>query len=193
MAIRITYNSTNIDLLIGPGGLRHSLSVFGKENIAGSGKSEHIIQYSQIFGVFDARFSQSVYETLIAWWAWAEQGKQWSFAMDSADIANTTLDAAAAAAQKVIPVTATTAITAGDRMLIRTAAGREYEIIEVDSVSAGVSVTAVSNLVYTYASADILRHWNYFPAVTLAKMGGKFDPIKKGPIYSHVFNFKEAL
>ena len=193
MTIRITYNSNNIDLLIGPGGLRHSMNIFGNENMSGSGKSESIVQYGQIFGIFDARFSESVYRQLIAWRSWAEQGKEWSFTMDHNNVANTTLDGAAAAAQKVIPLTATTSISSGDIMFIRTAAGTEYELIEVDSVSAGVSITAVDNLVYTYAAADICRHWDYFPSVTIAKFGTDFNPTKNGSIYSHTFNFKERL
>ena len=124
--------------------------------------------------------------------------KEFSFALDSADVGYTTLDAAAAAGQAVIPVAATGAFTAGDVCFIKSiASDDEFELIVIDSVSAGVSITATTNLIYTYASADICRHKDYFPNVKLLRdtwlpeYTGVKDVTKK--YYRHTFQFVEAL
>jgi hypothetical protein len=68
---------------------------------------------------------------------------------------STTLDASAAAGQKVIPLTATTGIVAGGEYLIRKADGSYQEVVKVASISAGVSVTAHNNLARAYVSTDL--------------------------------------
>lgn len=193
MAIRITFNGSNIDLNVGPGGLQRPYKMEGNQSRSASGKIETIGLYN--FGeqiIFDASFQEAVYRQLIAWWAWAEQGNAFSFALDSAEVGNTTLDAAAAAAQKVIPLTATAAFAAGDVCLIRSADRSKYEIVVIDTISAGVSVTAVANLYYTYASGDIFRHLEYYPSL-LVPIGEVFDPVKEGSWWSYKFKFLEAL
>ena len=65
---------------------------------------------------------------------------------------STTLDGSAASGQKVIPLTATTGITAG--MTGYVTDGTNAESVTVASVSAGVSVTAVADLVHSYVSGD---------------------------------------
>lgn len=69
---------------------------------------------------------------------------------------NTTLDAAAGVGQtnlKLIPLTATTGASVG-RWYLLTAAKGHKEIVEVDEVDSGVSVTAKHNLHNAYASGD---------------------------------------
>lgn len=120
-------------------------------------------------GIELARFDNEQFRhDLEAWWTWAGQGNQYAFAFDSADKIDTTLDAAAAAGQKVIPLTSTTSIVVGEKYRIREADDTEQEIIEVASIIAGVSVTAVNNLIFSYASADIFRSRDYFPKVKTA-------------------------
>ena len=109
----------------------------------------------------DAEFEASLH----AWWAWAVSGKQYAFAYDSADQIDTTLDGAAASGQKVIPLTDTAGIVVGKKYLTRQAAGNKYEIVHVESISAGVSVTARDNLKSAYVSGDIFRSRHYFPKV----------------------------
>jgi len=190
MAIRITYDSKTIDLKIGDDGLVINPKQVRNQNYSGSGKIETINQYGIQEYVFDAYFQDTIYYDLIAWWSWARQGKTWSFAMDSGNTANTTLDAGATSGQKVVPLVATTGLSAGDICLIATAADNAFEIVEIGSVSSGVSITAVSNLKFTYASGDPFRHWEYFPSVV--SIDEEFNPKKSGQWWRHVFNFVEV-
>jgi hypothetical protein len=192
MAIQITYNSVNITLEVGPDGLRTRHVQERNENRAGTGKIKTINHYGILEGTFDAIFSDAVYYTLWGWWSWARQGKSWAFAMDSNDIANTTLDGAAAAAQKTIPLTATTSLSAGDYCLIRAEDNDdEFEVVCIDTISAGVSVDAVSNLVFGYSSGDTFRHLDYFPSVV--SIDAAFEPQKQGNYWTNEFRFIEAL
>jgi hypothetical protein len=105
------------------------------------------------------------YRKLQAWFAWAGQGEEYGFALDKDDKINTTLDGAAAAGQKIIPLTSTTGIQVGNFYKVFTVDFTKYEIIEVGSISAGVSVTAVENLIWAYASGDIFQTEDYWPSV----------------------------
>lgn len=113
-----------------------------------------------------ANFEDAAFEAdLHAWWAWAKQGNQYAFAVDNDDTIDTTLDGAAAAGQKVIPLTSTTGIVAGKKYRLIESAGHNDEIVQVDTIQAGVSVTALNNLRFGYASADVFRSRGYFPKV----------------------------
>jgi hypothetical protein len=137
-----------------------------KVSVSASGKAgsvfEHAFDEVEIeMDVFDDR---DFYRDLQPWWAWAAQGNEYAFALDSADKIDTTLDGAAAAGQKVIPLTSTTGIQVGTKYRVRSDDATKEEIIEVASINAGVSVTAVDSLVWAYASGDFFRSEDYFPA-----------------------------
>jgi hypothetical protein len=194
MAIRITYNTDEtIDLEIGDMALDpgYGLAAEANQQRAMGGKIEtiHLYSFSEPIS-FDAIYSEAVHKKLIAFWSWAEQGKTFSFAMNSDSVGNTTLDGAAAAAQKTIPLTATAAFAEDEYCLIRSAARTEYEIIQIDSISAGVSVTAVENLKFTYASGDTFRAWEYWPSLVIPD-GEKYRPKKDGDHYFFGFTFLE--
>lgn len=198
MAARITYNSINVDLTVGMAGLKKIPTQKKSTNESGSGKIETINQFGRFEYTFDGYFTRQLYYDLWAWWSWARQGKTWSFALDSANVANTTLDGAAAAAQKTVPLTATTSLTAGDFGLIRNIrSDDEFEVVEINTVSAGVSVAVVDNLKYTYAATDTFRHLDYFPSVI--SLDKDFNPPVTGvkdvtaKYYHHTFKFVEAL
>lgn len=197
---RITYNSVNIDLVMGKTGLKTIPTHTGYSNESGSGKIETISLYGRIQYEFDAYFSKAVYLTLWAWWSWARQGKTWAFALDSDDTGETTLDASAAAGQKTVPLTATTGFSADDYCFIKANdVDDEFEIVQIASVSAGVSITTKSNLVYSYNSADTFRHKDYFSSVVNPKDVKDFVPTYTGvsdvtkKYYKHTFKFIEAL
>jgi len=167
---RITFDSNNIDLKLGTGGVQINYTHEGYDNVAGSGIIESINLYGIINITVDAFFSEATYRNLVAWFSWARQGKTFSFAYDSDKTASTTLDAAAAAGQKNVPLTATTGISAGDFLFIKADDNDdEYEVFEVDSVDTGVKVVSTTNLIYTYASADICRHEKYWSSLILPK------------------------
>lgn len=198
MAPRITYNSINIDLVTGKTGLSIIPTQERMENNSASGKIETINLYGRFTYEFDSYFARSVYYDLWAWWSWARQGKTWSFALDSADVGSTTLDGAAAAAQKTIPLTATAAFSVGDICLIRAAdADDEFELIEIDTINAGVSVDAVENLNYTYASGDTFTHKDYFASVVTTERNFRpqYTGVKDATsrYYKHTFKFVENL
>lgn len=193
MTARITYDSNNIDLTIAFDSLNLRFEQERNQNRAGSGKTETVNQYGIMVVSFTGLFDAATYRSLWAWWSWARQGKAFSFAVDSGDTASTTLDDSAAADQKVIPVTSTTGFVAGDYCLIRAKDNDdEYEVIEIASVSAGVSVTAEANLIYSYAADDVFRHWLYWPSM-ITEMD-RFDPRRMDvDMYEAYFEFAENL
>jgi len=62
-------------------------------------------------------------------------------------------------------VNSTAGIVAGFKYRLRPTSGHDEELVHVDTIQAGVSVTARDNLQYTYASGDIFRSRDYFPVV----------------------------
>jgi hypothetical protein len=173
--VRVTFNANNMDLRLMRPGLTPTHSQDFKQNQAGSGKIEQI----NFFGLFEPQVSVYIdtddYRAMMAWWSWARQGKTWSIAVDSTKTTSTTLDGAAAAGQKVIPLTATTGFAQGDECLIRAEDNDdEFEMIQIASISAGVSITAVDNLYFSYTSGDTFRHMHYWPSVI--NTGKAFDP-----------------
>ncbi len=193
MTYRITYNGNNVDINVRVDGLDFRLIQEKSQRRSGSGKIETINQYGTQEISVRAIFVESVYRQLFGWWAWARQGKSFSFTMDTTKTGNTTLDAAAAAAQKVVPLTGTGDFSVGDYCLIRADDNDdEFEIVEIASISAGVSITTVDNLVNSYTSGDVFRHWRYWPdVVSLDKV---FNPRLLPPdYYEHTFKFAEKL
>jgi len=189
MTIRITYDSINLDLLVGPKGLDQDFKQERKQNSSGSGKIEQINLYGRQEMTLDAYMTVAIYYDALAWWSWARQGKPFSLAMDSSKAFNSTLDAAAASGQKVVPLTATTGLSVDDICLIETDSDDQFEIVEIASISAGVSITAKSNLKQTYATGDKLRHFEYYP--TLISMDKNFKPVRSGKYYRHSFKISE--
>jgi len=132
------------------------------------------------------------YNAFYAWWAYARQKENFSFAVDENKTANTTLDDAAAAGQKTIPLTTTADFTAGDYALIKQASGDDFEIVEIASIDAGVSVTAEDNLKYSYIFDDIFRHQLYWPDVIL-KENSLDMPIQDRPRFDLSWTMIEQI
>ena len=137
------------------------------------------------------KLTRAQYNAMYAWWAYARQGQNFSFAMDSTKTGNTTLDDTAAAGQKVVPLTGTGDFTVGDYALIKQASGDDFEVVQIASISAGISVTLENNLEYSYAANDIFRHQLYWPDVTLEN--DSLDlPMQGPPRYDISFTMIEA-
>lgn len=163
-----------------------------------SGKVQIINQYGIQEMQINAMFSMTTYYALLAWWSWARQGKLWAFTMDSTKTGDTTLDGGAASGQKTIPLTATTGFSSTDICFLKKAdVDDAWEVITIDSVSSGVSVTATENLKFNYASGDTFRHLDYWPEVV--SLDGSFKPTRtgvnstSGKYWKHTFRFTEAL
>ncbi|MCP4568375.1 MAG: hypothetical protein GY841_12430 [FCB group bacterium] len=193
MARQITFNSNNVSFDLVRRGSSPTCGIENRHNMAASGIIETINLHTLFDVSFTARFTKQYYYDLVAWFSYVSQGNAFSVSFDTTLVGNTTLDAAAAAAQKTIPLTATGAFTAGEFCLIRTVAGLTYEVVEIASVSAGVSVTAVDNLKFTYASGDSFRHVDYHPALLLVNEK-EFAPFLTGAVDTtanyYEFNFK---
>jgi len=192
MAIRITYDSKTIDLLVGPAGIRPAFKQQRSQNRSASGKTETISLHGIQEMAFEAYFDEDTYYDLIGWWSWARQGKLWAFALASANVGDTTLDGAANSGQAVVPLTATAAFAVDDVCFVRAEdSDDEFEIVEIGSISAGVSITAKQNLKFSYTSGDTFRHKDYWPEVV--SLDDEFDPVKRGAYYKHTFKFAENL
>ena len=111
----------------------------------------------------DAQFRSD----LEAFCSWALQGKQFAFALDSADVVDLTLNGAAAAAQKDIPLADTSSVVVGREYRLREAAGPEFEIIKVASITTNVKAVAVNNLKFGYLTGDSFRSPDYFAKVVI--------------------------
>ena len=77
------------------------------------------------------------------------------FLLDATSPFDSTLDAAAAAAQKTVPVDATTNAAVDDYAMIHE--GNELEIIDVETINAAVDVVAKSNLWKLHASGQVIK------------------------------------
>lgn len=193
---RLTYNNTDVDIRVRRDGLKLDLVQKNSQMRSSSGKIQTINQHGIHEVTVTAIFSTAIFQQLFGWWAWARQGKVFSFTMDSTKIGDTTLDDAAAAAQKVIPLTGTGDFAAGEVCLIRAADNDdEFELITIDTIDAGVSVTAVANLVNSYTSGDVFRHWHYWPDVV--SLDTSFNPkllsSAGSGLYEHTFRMAEKL
>ena len=193
MTARITYSGVNVDFEIKYDTFDVRYVQERSENRSGSGKPETIIFNSRMEIQFSIILTAAQYRQMIPFFSWARQGYEFAFSVDNTLTASTTLDDTAASGQKTIPLTATTGLTAGDYCLIRAEDNDdEFEIVEIATVNAGVSVVAVDNLVYGYQSADVFRHWRYWPTARL--INTNFNPIEMGGAgyYQFAFNIEEV-
>jgi hypothetical protein len=189
---RIIYDGNNIDVLIDGNSLRVTPEAENFVNRSSSGKIETVNLYRldtySFEGVCKADAERQLYTFFHSWFS---QGKTWAFAMDKNKTASTTLDDAAAADQKTIPLTSTTGIKAGDTMILIPAAGTHREKIKVGKVNAGVSVVACDDLLFAYASGDACRYHEYFP--TVKNTDKRFTVTQDGKYFFFTLNFIEAF
>lgn len=128
------------------------------------------------------------FRALRAWWSWAQQGKQYAFAIDSTDKVDKLLDATAASGQKVIPITSpTSGIVTGNFYLLRSADRTKEEIIEVDTIETDISATAIANLIFSYSNGDTFRSIDYFPKV---KSLDQTFPVRENAVQTYTLNHR---
>jgi len=190
MTVRITYNSINVDLLVGDKSIRPAYSQKRHQHHAADGNIETINLYGLVALEFDACFDQDTYHELISWWSWARKSQAWSFAMDAARTVDTTLDGTAVGSSVTVPLSSTAGLAVGDLCHIAGAADDRFEACEIDSIAAGVSMDLVQGLVFTYSSGDTFRHQEYWPAVV--SLDEDFLPVRNGDFFRHTFKFAEA-
>ena len=145
--------------------------VFSASGKAGS-VFEHALDQIEIeLELFDDR---AFYRDLQAWWAWACQGQEYAFALDAADTVDTTLDASAAAGQKVIPLTSTTGIVASSRYRVRSA-----DLTKEENMSKLVQTTDTGFSAYTdYVAGRMMKTGFYVTSdgvLTISPDKPRFD------------------
>lgn len=167
MVARITWNSNTVDIRLNDKGAVPSKGRKEKVNEAFSGKIETVTFFKRDKIRCRGYFSEDTYlYYLLSWWAWASSNKTMSFAADADYVASTTLDDAANSGQKVIPLTDTSNLSVGDKCFIKSADSlHEFEGVKIASINAGVSITAVNDLINSYSSGDSFRHVEYWPSL----------------------------
>lgn len=94
-----------------------------------------------------------------------------------ADVFTTTVDSDSAAGQKILKLTATTDVVAGD-VLVANPGGARMEACVVDSVSAGDSATCLANLKFTHTAVQ-------GDTVDITNRLGPFTAGQKYEVYCH--------
>lgn len=189
---RITFDGKTIDLLIGDNSLQVIPTAQFTQNQSGAGGFEQINDWQVEKYTFDAVYPSDIWRKMYSFfYGWSSQGKIWSFTMDTKKTVNTTLDGAAAADQKVVPLTATAGIKAGDELILKPAAGLFREAIQVAKITAGVSITAVDDLFFSYAAGDQCRHKEFFPEVK--NTAKQFNYTQAGEVFYSTLEFVEAV
>jgi hypothetical protein len=189
---RIIYDADKtIDLEIGPESMLTKSVQIGNIQYSGGGRYEAINQYCYDELLLDVRFNEDIYRQLYSfWYFWARHRRMFALAMSTSRMVSTTLDGSAASGQKVIPLDATTGLSATDNVIIRSATTFARQKIAIDSVSAGVSITVDQNLLDDYVEDDVLMHDDYFPFLICTD--DDFEPLRSGTWYSHTFGLREA-
>lgn len=124
-------------------------------------------------------WSDTFFAEIMTFWGWAMTGGSFAFANDSSDMGLTLVDTGGAASgQKVIPVLDSSSFNVGQKYVIESLQdGWQQEIFEIDSKTA-TSITAVSNLLYSYLEGDQCRTEWYFPKVVTADQGSPFKELR---------------
>ncbi len=174
---QITYDgSRTIDLHIDTEGARPNKQIFGALSFTKGNYAQRYVMRVADEISFRAMFGADEYYQLMHWWSKARTGELFAFAEDSAYDFQTTLDGTVSGA--TVPVASTTGFSVGDIVEIYEANGTESEIIEIDSISTGVSITATVSLLESFVSGDICKHFKYWPKC-VADMDG-FKPMRTG-------------
>jgi len=110
--------------------------------------------------------NQTVEDALEAFWAHAGKGKKFDVLLDRTKNIDTTLDGAAAAGQKVVPVADTSGMIPGSRIWLINVLQQHMEPVTIDTVSPAISFNTVNNLVFAYVSGDVARSEDYYRLCT---------------------------
>jgi len=191
MAISLRYSGNTINILVDSKGIKPKYKIEKKTNNTSSGKIETINIYARREVDFAAVFSESTYKDLLAWWSYASQGQEFSFAFDSNNTLDTTINTTSAAGQKDLNLTSITSATTGDFLFIRGQDRFTYEVGEIEKITSGVSVGLTNDLINEYIDGDECTHYLYFS--NLLTLDKDFNPTKDGNYYKHEFKMVENL
>lgn len=162
---RIVWNTNNVIDLEDLSDYRSARSKSSITSRAENGQSFTYIHETFDFVEFgiDSFNSTATKNALVGWWAWASQGKPYSFALDGARTVNTTLSASVAAGATGCSVNSTAGILNGRAYLLRDADGIEEEVVIVSSVGSTNVSFSTTPLKFSYAMGATFRDPDYFP------------------------------
>lgn len=130
------------------------------------------------------------YYGMLAWWSWAVQGKQFAFALDSADKVDTTLAASAGVGAVTLTVLHDAGFTNGRRYRIRRIGEPEQEFFTLTSHSSGSpnDTLTIPALKYSYPSGAIVRSVDYWPSMIYE--GAPEFPVMENPGLTYSLSMK---
>jgi hypothetical protein len=170
MASRITYNSKNIDFTNDA----YEFEIDQRRSVLTNMSASKLVETLNVGPdeIITIRFRNllnsnaadaTLKRNLRQWFMWALAGNSWTFARDSAEAVNTTLDVGESAGDTVIDVASTTGIDVNGLYVIRSAT--HMETVKIDSIDAGAGqVTITETLNFDYANGSRFRSAEYWPA-----------------------------
>lgn len=191
MSALITFNSATAGFNIKRDSLRIQIQQERGQNRSGSGKIETINQYGIMQWDFKALMTEAQYRRMIGFYSWGRQGKTFSISLKSSLAISTSLSGAATAG--IVPLAGSSQFSTGDICLIRSATDDEFEVVQITSITTGVSASLASTLVFDYSSGAAFRHFHYMPSAIL--INTNFNPMEMDGSEHYSFDFQvvEAL
>lgn len=166
---RITYNLKNVDFLGSPNEFQVDYNPPRNQGRSRSGHTETIItprvdvRVSVLYRyITDTDLTRQLHQ----WFAWAINGNAWTYAHDSSEVVNTSLNGAVSAGASSVVVTSASGITAGKKYYI--ADGSNYQVVKVLSVvSTTITFATIDTLNFAFASGSIFRSELYWSGILI--------------------------
>jgi len=184
---RIVYAGINLDFPENVSELKYPRVRRAGMNTADGGVSETVRSgiWDEVEIIVERFGTSAFYEAFQAFWSHASNGDQFSFALDSARTVNTTLVNAESAGATVIELALTTGIIVNGLYIMESADLQKREVVQVASISAGVSVTLAAGTKFAYSAADTFRDWKFWPKLVTTDDA---SPFIEGPGLSFVLD-----
>ncbi len=138
------------------------------DNFSAAGKAEHINirEWDEIAFTVRHLEKNETYK-FYDFWSFARLGNTFSFALYSSEAETTILSSGVAAGQTVIKTTGTANFSINEWCFIGQSTGNRYEVVQLSSITAGVSLKATTNLKNAYTTGDEFRHIDYYHTMSV--------------------------
>jgi len=159
-----------------------------------SGKNEGIFFHArETCRVAWEHITDEQMQSLLTWWSYAQQSKVYSVAIDSNQMYDGRLSAAATAYATGVTVVDAAGLQAGAWCILKRTDNVRADFVQIASVS-GTTVTFNGNINYSYRVGDILRSIYYFPFVinTDNQLNTRLVN-QKAKRWTFMHSFKESL
>lgn len=174
---QIVYNGKTINIDKDPTFYRVTYPREVRRNESVSGLVETLTVRSDVLYQIDImNLSESADITLKRelrnWFQWAVAGSSFTFARDRTEAGYTLMSAAATAGSTAITVLATTSLSTGKEVIIKS--DIDVQLVSVNSIDSTTVISIVEALDFDFASGSRVRSLGYFP--------GRVSPRMKSPI-----------